>query len=44
MLTNLGDNHWFISEEYYCWEDQSKATRAYAQRRQYHIIVESRNS
>ena len=44
----LGNVHGFINKQYYLycykafWKTQSKATRAYAQSRQYHTIVESR--
>ena len=46
--TNLGNDREFIIKEYSLhwgqtfWEAQSKATRAYAQSGQYHIIVKSR--
>ena len=49
-LANLGNDHGFIIKEYISistrlfGEAQSKAMRAYAQSRQYHTIVESRNS
>jgi len=52
MLTNLGNDHEFISKEYIFigtsmrpfGEAQSKAMRAYAQSGQYHTIVEVRDS
>ena len=49
-LANLGNDHEFISEEYYLhwyeafWEAQSKVMRGYAQNGQYHTIVESPDS
>ena len=49
-LANLGNDHGFISEEFYLhWDEvflgeaQNKATRAYAQSGQYYTIVESRD-
>ena len=50
MLTNLGNDHGFISKEYISngmrpfGEAQSKAVRAYAQSGQYHTIVKVRDS
>ena len=46
-LANLGNDHRFITKEYYLhwyevfWEVQSKSMRAYTQSGQYHTIVES---
>ena len=49
-MANLGNDHGFISKEYTSIgmrpfeKAQSKVIRAYTQRRQYHTIVEIRNS
>jgi len=49
ILTNLGNDHGFISKKYIsigmrCFgEAQSKVMRAYAQSGQYHSIVEVRD-
>ena len=49
-MANLGNDHGFIRKEYISigtrlfGEAQSKATRAYAQSRQYHTTVETCDS